>query len=266
MKVTPISNYVLLKAKVDPSKIQLKGGNIIFLDTSWQPEKHSAIVCEVVDIPDKLIFGYTGEIDKGHKMIKECSMDWDTDVEVLSGDEVIIHYNAYVTAFGDDKRAFEFDGEEYFFVKYDQIFVAKRRWTATEEKVAWDVWKDSKSIDKTFCEDNCIVLKGKEIWSVIMLNGFVLVQPVEKELKSSTIILPDQLIKSDKKKVRVSYNGENNKSYITDVYCDVDVRAGDVVIVDKNIDIPLEPTEHLTFNGSEEYWRVQKCLIYAKEI
>jgi len=55
MQVKPLNNFVLLKAKVDNSKIKLEGGQILYLDTSFAKEKHSDVVCEVVSVPDRLV-------------------------------------------------------------------------------------------------------------------------------------------------------------------------------------------------------------------
>ena len=263
MNIRPLNNYVLLKIKQDPSKLQFKNGQSLFVDTSFAKEKHSAVICEVVKTPEKLIFGFSDEKNKfGNYIQKPNSMDWETEIEVRPGDEVIIHYMGYVTAFNDEPKHFEIDGQEYFFCQYNYIYLTKRRWTENEEKEFWELNHDQTDIPKEFCEENNIVIDGKAIYNVVMCNGYTLVQPVERQYESSLIIIPDSLKKeSNKKKVRVCYNGSNNKRYISDFYVDADVKAGDIVIVDKNTDVPLEYNE--TFNGKEKYWRIQKCLIQA---
>jgi co-chaperonin GroES (HSP10) len=263
MNIRPLNNYVLLKIKQDPSKLQFKNGQSLFVDTSFAKEKHSAVICEVVKTPEKLIFGFSNEKNKfGNYIQKPNSMDWETEIEVRPGDEVIIHYMGYVTAFNDEPKHFEIDGQEYFFCQYNYIYLTKRRWTENEEKEFWELNHDQTDIPKEFCEKNNIVIDGKAIYNVVMCNGYTLVQPVERQYESSLIIIPDSLKKeSNKKKVRVCYNGSNNKRYISDFYVDADVKAGDIVIVDKNTDVPLEYNE--TFNGKEKYWRIQKCLIQA---
>lgn len=264
MNIKPLNNFVVLKIKQDPSKIQFKGGQQLFIDTSYAKEKHSAVICEVVKTPDNLVFGYSNEKNKhGGYIPKPNSMDWETDIEVRPGDEVIIHYMGYVTAFGDEPKYFEYEGEEYFFCPYNYIYLAKRRWSKHDEDKFWELNHDQTDIPKEICEENNIVIDGKEIYSVILCNGYTLVQPVERQYKSSLIYLPKSVEKqSNKKKVRICYNGSNNRNYLTDLYVDADVKAGDVVIVDKNTDVPLEYNE--TFNGKETYWRIQKCLIQAK--
>jgi co-chaperonin GroES (HSP10) len=268
MQVKPLNNFVLLKVKSNNSNIRLEGGQIIYLDTSYQKEKHSNVVCQVVQVPDRLVYGLSSEEDKyGRLMPKENSMDWKTEQELIVGDEVIIHYMGYVNAFGDDKRAFTLDGEEYFFCPYDFIYLAKRRWTKTEEESFWKIYDRSptKYITEQWKQQHNIVFGGKghekEIYNVIMLNGYILVQPIEKALESKLIELPESLLKTNKKKVKVCFVGSMNKEYINGIYHDAKVEAGDIIVIDKNCDVPLEA--HETFNGTEEYWRLQTCLVHA---
>lgn len=267
MQVKPINNFVLLKVKADNSKIKLQGGQILFLDTTYANERHSNVVCEVVNVPDKLIYGHSNDYSErnGKRLPKPHSMDWKCDMELKAGDEVIIHYMAYVNAFGDDKRAFILDDQEYFFCPYSMIYLAKRRWTKTEEDVFWKV-NEGKETDLTeeWKQQNNIVIKDKELYNVIMLNGYILVQPVEKALTSKFLELPEHLTQTNKKKVRVCFVGKPNQEYLNGIYYDEKVSPGDIVIVDKSIDVPLEAEDHKSFNGDESYWRLQSCLIHAQ--
>ena len=263
MRVKPINNFVLLKVKADNAKIKLQGGQILFLDTTYQQERHSNVICEVVSVPDRLIYGLSSEKnDKTQQRLpKPHSMDWKCDMDLQVGDEVIIHYMAYVNAFGEDKRAFILDEQEYFFCPYSMIYLAKRRWTKTEEDVFWKV--NTTAPTKEQKEELSIVIDGDKIYNVIMLNGYTLVQPVEKALTSKYLELPEHLTQTNKKKVRICYTGKPNQEYLNGIYYDVKVKPGDVCIVDKSIDVPLEADDHKTFNGDEPYWRLQTCLVYA---
>jgi hypothetical protein len=71
------------------------------------------------------------------------------------------------------------------------------------------------------------------------------------------------MTKANKKKVRICYAGKPNKEYINGVYYDQVVTPGELAIVDKSIDVPLEADDHKTFNGNESYWRLQSCLIHG---
>lgn len=266
MNIRPLNNNVLLKVKQTNSKIKLEGGQIIYIDTSYQKEKHSEVVCEVVSTPEKLIYGFTNDFAEGRPVHKANSMDWKTQMELRAGDTVIIHYMSYQTAFGDDKRTFLLDGEEYFFCPYEKIYLAKRPWTKTECDVFWQVNKD-KRITEDWKIENQVVIEDKQLYTVIMLNGYILTQPIEKEVKSKFLILPDTAKNTNKKVVKVCFSGSCNEEYIArdkngnQVYNDADVKPGDVIVVEKSCDVPLEYNP--TFNGDVEYWRMQKCNVKA---
>ena len=133
--IKPLNNNVLLKVKQDPSKIVFKNGIVIDVDTSYEKEKYAAVICEVVAVPEKLIFGFTGETNKHGRPIQAInSMDWKTSMELNVGDEVIINFMGYVGAFSDDPKNFEIDGVEYFFCDYSLVYLAKRRWKEVDER------------------------------------------------------------------------------------------------------------------------------------
>lgn len=266
-KIKPLNNYVLLKAKLDPSKVKLGDtGVILFVDTDFEKEKNSVVVCEVIAVPDRLVFGWSTDINKfGGYVPKENSMDWKTNMELRVGDEVIIHFNVFLHT---ENIKLNIEGEDYFFCKYSDIFVAKRRWKDSEIKEFYELNGEDINVSEDFCEQNNISVNKdtKEIFNVIMLNGYCLVEPLEKEIKSDLIILPDNYKEqnTDKIKVRVCFNGSDNQEYLYEHYQDAEgLRCGDVIMIEKNCDIPLEYNE--TLNGKKKYWRVQKNLVQAVE-
>lgn len=251
MNVKPISNHVLLKVKNDNSKVKLEGGQIILLDTTYNPNQHSSVVCEIVEVPDRLIFSK----DHGN------SMPWKTDMELRKGDEVIIFYMSYQNAFTSDKKCFEFDGQEYFFVRYDDIFVAKRHWTPTENDVFWK--SNPNGVDKEVMYRMNLVENQGKISSVICLNGYVLCEPMDKRI-NTTLIIPDYIKRQhDVKLMKVAYVGSPNREYLLNpVYHDDNtIEANDVVIVNKNNDLPLEYEP--TFYGKNEFFYMQRCEIHG---
>lgn len=171
---------------------------------------------EVVAVPERLIFDPN----------IECSMKWDTDMELKVGDNVIYHYLVFFNAtdpnlINDGKLLKEEDGNFYLYVPYDSIFLAIR-----DEKI-------------------------------VMLNGWVLAKKVQKD---STFIVPDKY-KDIKNLFSIHHNGSNNRSHEHTEYVDAEVNVGDFVITDKSCDIPLQ---HKTFSLlNEEYFRIQKKNILA---
>lgn len=251
----PLNNWTLLKVKIFNDKMRLDAGRIIWLDNSFEPEKHSSVVCEVVCPPEGLTF------NQGQN-----SMPWDTEMDLQAGDEVIIHYLAYQNAFGKEAlgdRVVEADGEVCFFCKYESIFCAKRKWSDSDTEEFFMINSKPRSRED-LAKENIVVDWGKrEIYSVIMLNGYLACEPIEEEIKT-TLILPEYLKKKrETNRAIVRYLGRCNKAYLhhPDMGGDMDmIESGDVVVLSHNSgDIPLEYAQHRTFDGEKEYWRVQRC-------
>lgn len=248
----PISNKVLLKINKDNSQIKLENGIILWIDTSYSVGRHQNINCTVVAIPDKLIFGDDFDYYQ--------SMPHHTDMELLPGDEVIVRYLSVFEAFDNNQPRHFIDeetGEEYFFVDYKDIYVAKREWTKTEIEVfnkSRPEYYDVQELEK----QNIIIINGK-FYSVIPLNGCVISKPLSVELKTK-LIIPDYLKKKADKTVCIAaFVGKPNKAYWHSDMCDDPrLKSGDKIIIEKNCDIPLEPEEHLTFYGDKLFWRVSR--------
>jgi hypothetical protein len=51
-----------------------------------------------------------------------------------------------------------------------------------------------------------------------MLNGYMLVEPIEKEITSKFLEIPKSIGNTDKKKVKVCYNGSDNEDDEMDVH------------------------------------------------
>jgi len=249
--MNPISNQVLLKVNVDNSLIRFENGQILWLDTSFNVGRHQSVNCRVVAVPDKLVFG-------DHLDFLQ-SMQHQTTMELQVGDEVIVRYLAIHNAFSenDPKHFKNEDGEEVFFVKYEDIIVAKREWTPTETDV-FD--KANNIVDHIEIEKNNIIKDKGKYYSIIPLNGIALCEPLSVEIKTK-LIIPDYLRKKADKKVCVAtFVGSPNTAYWRDELYSDDPRlkSGDKVIVEKNCDVELETREHLTFYGDRYFWRIDR--------
>lgn len=162
------------------------------------------------------------------------SMPWDTDMELKVGDEVTYHYLAAMTAEENTHTRYLTVGDEmYYFIKYDRIYTAKRG-------------------------DN-----------IIMLNGFILVEPVRDLALNKFKSVLDIPLRQDKYFGVVRYVGSKvrdyNKIYKKFHGPDRDnIQPGDVVVMDEVCDIPLEYDLHATLDEGKVYYRVQRRYIKAK--
>lgn len=160
-------------------------------------------------------------------------MPWDTDMELKIGDEVILKRPAVSGAIAN---GFVKEDEEglHVFVKYSEVVVARR--------------------------GDCI----------IPLNGFVLVEPLEEEYKTS-LALPETSKKDSKIYGKIIYIGTPNRRYITKRNGagvetteppDTDeLKVGDIVAFSNVADIYLEYDLHRTI---KKCYRMQQHKILAK--
>lgn len=253
-KIRCLNNNVLLKINIHNDRITLAGGLSLYLDTSYSA-RHTSTSCKVVAVPDHLVFG--------HDLDVNVSCPYDTDIEVIPGDIVIVNFLAVWNAFNDYvPNCFTVDGEIYFFVKYQDLYVAKREWTETEIKIYKSV-NQFRSIfpqveDDLLRKEN-IIREDDKYFSIIPLNGVILTEPLDKEIKTN-LIIPEYL--KTKKKMTMSkavYVGNPNKQYYRHEYPqDCEVRNGDYVITKTDCNLQLQPDEHANLDGKHIFWAIDR--------
>lgn len=212
---------MLIRATRRNDEYEFKNGKKIFIDITYEEEKHAATECEVVSAPDKLF--YSTDKNRRHR-----STNFDTDVEIQRGDKVFIHYLATITAIQDKKSITDDQGSIYYFIKYHDLFAATR---------------------------------GEE---VIMLNGYIAVEPVKDEnyQLDGIIIVPDSLRQKNSERIgRVKFVGSKLRGYqFTPNSCDdnYDVNPGDLIAYTKDSDISMQYDIHRSFQGGDNLFRMQR--------
>lgn len=160
------------------------------------------------------------------------TMEWLTDMELKPGDVVWYDFvdgkNAFGNHYSNETRFVDVEGEIYIFVPYGSCFVAKRG-------------------DDT-----------------IMLNGYVLAEPVDDEIKT-TLKLPDTIDRRSTSRAIVTHIGSCNREYRNEgIPPDMpELAVGDMIVFRKNADIELEYSLLATFDGKKPYFRIQRKHIVA---
>lgn len=179
--------------------------------------------------------------EKIHYTLNKCLIDWKTENEIESGDKVYVRYSALL----NPVTTFLYEGVEYCMVRYDNIVA--------------------------------VVKKSGEKYPI---NGFCFIEPVENEMKSSLLYLPDHLKKLPNKHVGVvRFMGKPNTEYfgiknnskipigVSDEWTHSKLKVGDTVVI--GIPIELEFDKYRTFDGDRKLWRVQyrdiKCILPSSE-
>jgi hypothetical protein len=217
------NNLVLLEPILKTDSVKF-GEQEIYLDTTYNPQKHQPIVQKVIKAPKNLIFGKcttwmenrinpepiipnADRIKPATKIIENelvaqplpTSLPWKTSMELKPGDLVWVDYFSLITA-ESRKRVLFTDTKKYYLVSYENIYCKKDG-------------------DK-----------------VTMLNGWILVEPFKEEeealkerLHNLGIILSDYTGFPDKF-ATVRYIGKPVEEYFDKEMEDTDeVSVGDVV-------------------------------------
>jgi hypothetical protein len=110
----PTPNHVLVRSVVSMNTVTV-GGQQILIDTSYKPEHHQEVICEVIKAPKKLIFDRTKPSGE--------SMEWLTTMDLKTGEIVWCNYLSVLK--GKENLEIECEGVKYFIINYQQIYLKK---------------------------------------------------------------------------------------------------------------------------------------------
>ena len=223
-------NLVMIKLDAENDKITLLNGPELYLDIQYEPEKHATVTGTVCGLPSHLY--YSGEPNKG--------MPWKCPMELKYGDRVVVYYLAVMNALRKESlKAMIIDGERYVWIPYQNIFAAVREGL------------------------------------IVPINGYCLIEPcqnpehtaVDERMAKVNILIHRGNTKSNVNVVygRVKYLGRPNEEY-ADGHSDdgVGIHAGDIVVMKRISDLPLEYDLHAKIDSGKKNWRVQRRNILAK--
>lgn len=222
-------NHVMVELDPENDHIKTKNGEL-YLDTSYEPDKHVTVTGVVKAVPENLRFDTENP----------SYMPWDTDMELMEGDRVILHYLAVMNAFRPEMKKYWIqDGKRIVFIQYRSIF--------------------------------CMIRNEK----IIPINGYCLIEPIpdryietlKERADTAGLILAGMNEKNNKRVVygRVAYTGIPNKRYFDPCYTDegVDIKVGDEVVMRKISDLPTEFEYHAKLDNGRKLYRAQRCDIFG---
>jgi len=226
-----LNNFVFIKLDPANTSIKLRNGFQLYVDNSFEPEKNATVTGEVMGLPSHLKYSGKPNLD----------MPWDCDMEIRMHDKVIIYYLSVINALRKENMRFVVEGEDkYIFCPYNTIYA---------------------------------IVRGEQI---IPTNGYVLIEPVEdpaitrekdrmKAIGMELVVL-DRRISNQVTFGKVKYVGKPNRAYPDEGQSDegVDVAVGDVVVIRKTSDIPLQYSLHQQVNKGQPLLRCQRRNLLAK--
>lgn len=241
------SNTVMVEMMHSSEGIETNGGIILGhdLDVEFDDEttSHVADLSEVYGkvykLPDKLYYNKDG-----------TGMPWDCDMELRIGD--LVWFNAM-----ESKNAVEIVCEDklYKLLPYSDVYCVKRRIAVFNRMIR-------PALSAIMSEEEMERIKvnlatPKDI--VIMLNGYVLLEPLYLENKSFLAV--DKQGDVDKTRGIVRFVGKPNREYVRESYVDFpELNLGDEVLLSPNTALfYLERKSYLSsFDNGKLYWVVQR--------
>lgn len=220
-------NQILIKPGPMNDFIRVGDNQKIFIDTTFEPEKHAVTWGTVVAVPPYL------------------SPELETDMELQVGDQVFFHYLCIKNAMIDYKYLIH-QGQTYFLVNYGSTFCAKRK---DVDVVSHDGWLKVNSGTPSNDNPPC---------SVIMLNGYLLVQPIDDSMPqkhASGFLIPDKIRKKNHANEGIlKYVGSPLKNCPDKKI----IKAGDHVVFKSHSNVPLQYDLHASFEGASTLYRMKR--------
>lgn len=213
MKV--VGNWVLFEPYWDSHYIELGEGRIK-IDPTFQRGHHQPVRGKVVAVPFRLRYG------------DSVMLDWDTEMELQPGDEIVVNYNEIHNSLRTWRRSYVIiDGRKMIFVRYDKINAAKRN------------------------------------GNIIPVNGYIYVEPIPPTALDP---LQNPFLKEnarDRVWGVVRHVGSRNKAYFyTDLYQDdFDPPVGAVVGMMPHADLYVESPDHPLFFDGKMMVKIQRPYI-----
>ncbi|MEE9337986.1 MAG: co-chaperone GroES family protein [Methylococcaceae bacterium] len=236
----PINNYLLVRPHLKTDEINFNTGKLK-IDTSFEKEKHAPTKGEVVSVPDSLFYrqkekSSVGKPTPNYTMLSPDpyphSTTFDVDMEALPGDVVYFHYLTKNTCEQQGRLLLGPDNQTYYLIPYDQCFVLKRK------------------------------------NNIIPINGYILAEKLAiKKEKIGLLDIPESLkITTSSKFAKIKHIGGPVRGYRGEhEICEmnINVNVGDIVIYDKNSDIPIQYEYHNDVDDKNKYVRMQRRDISA---
>jgi len=226
-----LNNFIFIKLDEANDSIKLKNGVNLYIDNSYEPEKHATVTGTVYGVPSHL--KYSG--------IPNKDMPWDTPMEIKLGDKIICYYLSVINALKPENERYVLEGKDRFiFISYEFIYAVIR-----DEKI---IPVNGYCLIEP-CEDPAITQERERMEKLGM-------ELVVLETRTNTHVIFG----------KVKYVGTPIREYVEEEHTDegVDVSPGDTVVIRKISDIPLQYELHSKLDGGARYYRVQRKNILAK--
>lgn len=226
-----LNNYVFIKLDAENDSIKLKNGFELYVDGSFEPEKHATVTGVIFGLPSHLL--YSGKANIG--------MPWETPLEAKIGDRVIVYYLSIINALKPQEQRYILEGKDrYVFIEYQYIYALMR-------------------------DDKIIPINGYVLIEPVEDSSITQEKDRMKKLGMELVVGGSRSSTNVTYGI-VRYAGIPNRQYVDEGHTDegVDITVGDTVVIRRTNDIPLQYSLHQKINDGKALYRVQRRNILAK--
>lgn len=224
-KLVMLANDVIIKPNGGEDEIVLSNGKKIYIDVSFEKEKHAPCVGKVMKVPKRLIYD---------KKSKDASVEFKVDMELKVGDNAFFHFLTPQKCIKEGRWVEVEDDGIYFVIKYDEIYCAQRG--KNKDVVMVNGWLLIYPIEEPAFVSKLIIVPDhlqkieRADQGIIAFVG----SPVQEYFYQQDI--------------KESQN---------------DVKAGDRIYFEPDSDIPLQYEMHRNFEGKKNFFRMQRKDIFG---
>lgn len=224
-----IGNHVVVLLDPENKFIKTKAGIKLYVDTSFEPEKHIVRTGTVIEAPSRLTYHH-----------KQPSYPWKTNPELKAGDRVVMYFMAIQNCLSPEQKKYTREGDDvYIFIKYHNIYAIIE-------------------------EGNIRPINGYLFVEPVEDPEWV---RRVMEAEEYNFVLPDMRTpsKTDVTYGKIAYMGAPNEIYADDYKSDRfhDEKVGDTIIMKRIRDIPVEYEYHAKIDGGRKLFRMQRHDILA---
>lgn len=220
-----LGNNVIVKLDPENEFIQLESGIKLYVDTSFEPEKHVVRIGTVEKVPDKLY---------------QKDAPWKTNIEIKEGDRVVMYFLAIQNCLSPEQKKYIRKGNDvWIFIKYHNIYAVIEE--GNIRPVNGYVLVEPVEDPEWIREKKLAAMKNLEI-------------PDLREASNTNVTYG-----------KIVYMGKPNESYHDHYKSDMhhDEQVGDTVMMKRIRDIPVEYEYHAKIDGGRKLYRIQRWDILA---
>lgn len=220
-----MGNHIMVKLDQENNVIKTPSGFTLYIDTTFEPEKHTVV---------------TGTVEAIPKSLYPRDLPWITQNELQVGDKVAMYYMAVMNCLSKERKKFikEFR-QTFIFIAYSNIYAAVR----DGKIIPINGYILAEPIPDPFFE------KKKQEY---LDKGIELVELETKKNKEVCFARAVHVGKPN-----FGYKDPNQSDYF------IEVSPGDELILKRLRDIPIEYEYHAKLDGGRKLYRIQRHDILA---